>query len=82
MSSSRTARPLSSTVSAVAADAALRKAGVHCRLAGKIPGGDVRCLVEPAGVEAAIRALSARWPSATVVDEDGDGYTVRITPGA
>lgn len=81
MSSSRT-RDLSPTVSAVAADAALRKAGIHCRLAGKIPGGDVRCLIEPENAAAAVATLSARWPSATVVDEDGDGYTVRITPAS
>ncbi len=72
------AATLSPTVSGVSADAALRKAGVPCRMAGKIPGGDVRALVSPATVAEAVRVLAARFPAAHVFEEDS--YTVRIHP--
>lgn len=64
--------------SATAAIAALRKAGLTDRMAGKIPGGDIRVLLTHASeAEDAVRVLTARFPGATVWAEDA--LTVRIS---
>jgi hypothetical protein len=70
---------MSNSPSAAAANAALRKAGMRTRLTGKIPGGNIRCLLMlPTDALDAVKVLSARFPMATVFVESE--YTVTIKP--